>query len=235
MPGEGKTTISINLAIALASRGKRVLLIDADLKKPSLNKLFNVDRKLGLTEILTGKFDGTNLPETEIKNLFVLASGSRPPNPVELLDSDMMRKFLERAANEFDFVVIDSPPSLNMADASVLTPYVDGVIMVVQPGKTPREAVRRVKERLIEVQGNLLGTVLNNPIKSAQARYGHRYGYEYGYGKKYGYGQDQPYGRGNYAGHDEHSSNGNEHSGRPQEVLDIKVASRQIESKDRDV
>lgn len=235
LPGEGKTTIATNLAIALASRGKKVLLVDADLKKPSLNKLFNVDRKLGLTEVLTGKFDGTNLPETEIENLFVMPSGSKPPNPVELLDSDVMRRFLERAANEYDHVVLDSAPSLNMADTSVMAPYVDGLILVVQPGKTPREAVRRVRERLMEVQGSILGLVVNNPVKSAQARYSHRYGYGYGYGGRYGYGQDQAYGRVSRGGHQEYGAgSGNGYGRQAQEVLDITVAALPDDSQDRD-
>lgn len=229
LPGEGKTTIATNLAIALANRNKSVLLIDGDLKKPSLHKLFNVDRKLGLAEVLTGKFDGGNLPETEIKNLSVMPSGAKVPNPVELLDSDVMRKFLESAIKEFDHVVIDTAPSLNMADSAVLAPYVDGVILVVQPGKTPREAVRRVKERLTDVQGNILGLVVNNPIKGADTRYGQRYGYGYGYGKKYGYGEWKDHGldRGFRGADDEPDIP-------VKEIVDISIAARHIDTTDAD-
>lgn len=229
LPAEGKTTISTNLAIALASRNKTVLLIDADLKKPSLNKLFNVDRKLGLSEVLTGAFDGSNLPETEIKNLFVMPAGSKPPNPVELLDSEAMAKFLEKAANEYDHVIVDCAPSLNMADSSVIAPLVDGVLMVVQPGKTPREAVRRVKERLVDVQGNVLGMVMNNPTKSAGQRYGSRYGYGYGYGygKRYGYGHEKGFGQ-RFGGENESEAT----AGRVKEIVDISPAARQINPQD---
>lgn len=192
-PGEGKTTVATNLAIALAQRNKSVLLVDADLKKPSMHKLFQTDRLLGLTEVLTGKFDGDNVPETHITNLFVMPSGVKAPNPVELLDSDLMRAFITRVSGQYDHVIIDATPALNMADATVLAPYVDGVLLVVQPGKTPRGAVRRVRERILEVQGRVLGAALNcrRRVQGMNNEYSN-YGAG-GFGGAYG-GYNRPYG-----------------------------------------
>lgn len=180
LAGEGKTTVAINLAIAFAQRNKSVLLIDASLKNPSLQKFFKLDTSMGLTEVLTGKFDGANFFEIDVGNLFVLPSGSNPPNPVELLDSDLMRQFLKMAAKEYDHIIIDSAPMLVSSDTSVLAPYVDGVILVVQPGKTPRAAVRNVRDRLVALQGRVLGAVLNNPSRHPGMRDAYRFGVMHG-------------------------------------------------------
>lgn len=220
-PNEGKTTVATNLAITLAQRNKTVLLIDADLKKPSMQKFFETESLLGLTEVLTGKFDGENIPETQISNLFVMPSGSPAPNPVDLLDSDTMRIFLEKMALQYDHVIIDAPPSIDMNDATVIAPHVDGVVLVVRPGKTPKAAVRRVRERLLEVQGRVLGAVLNcrSKTKSIHSGYSHHYGYGgYNYGE---YGR--PYGT-QYNGEGHHGNgNGNGKHNHRQEIVDVRV------------
>ena len=192
-PGEGKTTVALNLAIAFAQRGEMVLLIDADIKKPSLKEFFDLDTTLGLSDVLTGRFDGQNFPETKIPNLMVVPSGPRAPNPVELLDSDIMRKFLKRSAAEYDRIILDSAPTMNLVDTTVLAPYVDGVLLVAQPGKTPRDALSCVRDKLTDVQGPLLGLVFNNQVGAAARHYGN--GYEYGhtsrrYRSAYAAGQD---------------------------------------------
>ena len=188
MPSEGKTTTATNLAITLAQRGHRTLLIDADLKKPSIHHLFNIAEGQGLSEMLTGRFDDACVSPTDITDLDVLASGTRPPNPVDLLDSDVMRDLLVTFAEQYEHIVIDSAPSFELADTSVLAPYVDGIVLVVRPGSTPRDAVVRVKEKLAGVGGRFLGVVLNNPPQnsSRQYGYGYGYGYEYGYARAYG-------------------------------------------------
>ncbi|MFP4579471.1 MAG: GumC family protein [Candidatus Sumerlaeia bacterium] len=195
LPGEGKTTIATNLATVYAQRGESVLLVDSDMKKPAIHKSFGMDSSPGLSETLTGHFDGLHVPESEVPNLYVLPSGSKPPNPVDLLDSDAMRTFLGQASDIYDQIIIDSAPILQVADTAVLGQYVDGVVIVAQPGRTPRKAVRRARERLQEFRSRTIGAILNNPKQNA--RYGKNYsygagGYNYGYGYGYGssYGAD---------------------------------------------
>jgi capsular exopolysaccharide synthesis family protein len=193
-PGEGKTTIAINLAIAFAQRGHKVLLMDADLKRPGIHKFFEVDRTQGLTEVLTGRLDGEAAQKTHVDNLSVLPSGSTAPNPVDLLDSDVMRDLLVALSEEYDHIVVDSAPMIGMADTTVLVPHVDGVVLVAQPGGTPRDALRKLKEKVVGVQGHVLGVVLNNARRRRKPKYAYRYGYGYGdgYGDsfwlRYGYG-----------------------------------------------
>lgn len=187
LEGEGKTTIATNLAVAFAQKGKRVLLLDGDLSRPGVHKCFEVSRSKGLTEILTGKLDeeiGCDASDpfrsTEVRNLFLLPSGSRVPNPVDLLDSDVMRDLLVLLGEEYDHIVIDSAPLMARADTSVLVPYVDGVVLVVRPGKTPRTAVRKARDRVSAMQGRILGVVLSNPRRNPTRSDGYGYGYLYG-------------------------------------------------------
>jgi capsular exopolysaccharide synthesis family protein len=190
--GEGKTTVATNLAIAFAQKGKEVILLDADLSRPALHKCFHVERSKGLTEILTGKLDeeiGCDARDpfrkTDVSNLFLLPCGMRVPNPVDLLDSESMRDLIVLLAEEYEHVIIDSAPLMIGADTNVLVPYVDGVVLVVQPGRTPRNAVRRAKEKVSGMQGRILGVVLNNPKQDPgwSSGYGYGYGYSYGYGR----------------------------------------------------
>lgn len=185
MPSEGKTTVASNLAIALAQSGHRTILVDADLKKPSIHKFFDANRDNGLSDILTGKTDGNlsaHLFKTDIDNLYVLPSGARPPNPVDLLDSVVMHRLLNTLAEHFDHVILDCAPTLDLADTGVLFRHVDGVILVVKPGKTPRASLVRVNEKVQGFGGRILGVVLNN----RKTRSSKRYGYGYDYGSKYG-------------------------------------------------
>ena len=185
LPSEGKTTVAANLAIALAQAGGRTILIDADLKKPTVHKFFNVDRGNGLTDILTGKSDGNfkgQLFKTETDNLYVIPSGARAPNPVDLLNSIVMRRVLSTLAEHFDHVILDCPPTLDLSDTSVLFRQVDGVIIVAKPGKTPRSALMRVSEKVHGFGGHLLGVVLNDRKARTSKRYGYGDGYAYMYG-----------------------------------------------------
>jgi len=181
---EGKSTVATNMAIAFAQKGKKVLLLDGDLSRPVSHRFFDTDGKKGLTEILTGKqheADGSDMSDllqtTRVNNLFFLPSGSRVPNPVDLLDSDVMRDLLVMLSEQYDQIVIDSAPLLLKADTSVLIPYVDGVILVVKPGKTPWKALLKAKERVVGMQGRILGVVFNDPKHAPREAGGYGYGY----------------------------------------------------------
>jgi len=162
-PGEGKSTTTANLAIVFAQQGKTVLLVDADLRKPTVHYTFKLTNTTGLTSILTNQ---TELMEavnkTDESNLFVLPSGPIPPNPSELLGSKSMQYFMERALEEFDLIIFDTPPVLAVTDAQILGNLCQGSVLVVSSGKTEKENLLKTKELLTATNGRLLGVVLNN-------------------------------------------------------------------------
>ncbi|HEX2254279.1 MAG TPA: polysaccharide biosynthesis tyrosine autokinase [Thermoanaerobaculia bacterium] len=158
---EGKTATAANLAVVLAQLGRRVLLIDGDLRKPRLHKVFGVSNRTGLvTYLTTGAADGLT-HRTEVGGLSVMTSGPIPPNPSELLASDRMRDLLARLRESFDYVVIDSPPSLAVTDATILGAMADGVVLCVRSGRVERQDLGRVLDRLRRADIKLLGTLLN--------------------------------------------------------------------------
>ncbi|MBC8114332.1 MAG: polysaccharide biosynthesis tyrosine autokinase [Candidatus Saccharimonas sp.] len=161
-PGDGKTTLVSNLAIALAQSGKRVLLVDADLRRPTVHQLFRVPQEIGLTDVLTGEIDFLNaVRETTVDRLSLLTAGESPANPAELLSSPRMAQMLRDAKHEFDFVFVDAPPLLAVSDPCILARHVDGMVLVVRVGKNTRTSAARVRE-LIHNQGiAVLGTVAN--------------------------------------------------------------------------
>jgi capsular exopolysaccharide synthesis family protein len=162
-PSDGKSTTVANLAITFAQQGQRTLLIDADLRRAVLDKLFTVPREPGLTDVLVGRAPLQQVvSETVIHNLHVMGSGPFPPNPSELLGSQSMREVLREAREHYDVVLLDSPPLLAVTDAAVLSTMVDGAILVVRTGATPRTSVRRAVSQLETVHGRLIGTVLND-------------------------------------------------------------------------
>ena len=160
--GEGKTTISVNLAISLAQLGRRVLLIDADMRRPTLQKYFpQSGSQLG--SYLAGEGTWQDMTyQTAVRGLFVLLCGPLPVNPAELLSSDRMRALLQEAATEYTFVILDSPPLLNVADARILASAVDTTILVVKGGDTPRQVVQYAESQARAAGANLMGVVLNN-------------------------------------------------------------------------
>ncbi len=179
-PEEAKSTVAVNLAAAMAQAGRRVWLVEADLRRPSLAWTLGPEGTLGLTDLLV---DGVPvdraLQGTEVDNLWFVPSGTIPPNPAELLGSQKMRALLEQARGQADAVVIDAPPVLPVTDAAVLAPNVDGVLLVVCLGRTPREAARRARERLAAVGARVVGVVVHG-VES-----GRRDGYYY-YSHYYG-------------------------------------------------
>ncbi|MCM3569386.1 CpsD/CapB family tyrosine-protein kinase [Neobacillus mesonae] len=172
-PGEGKSTTVANLAVVFAQQGKKVLLVDADLRKPTVHYTFNQTNTFGLTNVLTGQISlikAVNEP-TE-KNLYVLTSGPIPPNPAELISSKAMEQFFEEAQTIFDLIIFDAPPLLAVTDSQLLANKCEATILVVSSGKTEKELAVKAKDLLETAQGKLLGVVLNNKkMKTSQQYY----------------------------------------------------------------
>lgn len=174
-PGEGKSTITLNLAIAIAQSGKNIILVDADLRKPVVHKRLGLRNEIGLTNILVHGPAEEVLQESAVSNLKVLTSGPIPPNPAEMLASGMMDKVQNFLKERAEMVLFDCPPVVAVTDAAVLSRKVDGVLLVVQLGAVEREAARQAKTLLENVKAPLLGIVINNVAESA----GYYYYYYY--------------------------------------------------------
>ncbi|MBT8387329.1 MAG: polysaccharide biosynthesis tyrosine autokinase, partial [Ignavibacteria bacterium] len=181
-PQEGKTTISVNLAGSFANSKKKVLLIDCDLRKPALHKIFNQERIPGLIDHLTGNatLDEVML-RSEVENLSFIPSGTIPPNPAEMLDSQEMRNFLEEMKEEYDLVILDSPPIIAVADSEILSSMVDGTLLIVSAESTEIDLMERSVELIKRENTQFLGTVLNN--FSYKSGYGSYYKYYYYYSR----------------------------------------------------
>lgn len=162
-PGEGKSTTISNLAIVFAQQGKKVLLVDADLRKPTIHYTFNINNTKGLTNLLMKQTTlGDVIQQTPVLDLFILPSGTIPPYPAELLESEVMSQLMDRLKVDFDLVLFDTPPILAVADAQILANKCDGSILVVKSGSTEKEGAIRAKDILMSSRSKLLGVVLNN-------------------------------------------------------------------------
>ncbi|GAB4178192.1 MAG: polysaccharide biosynthesis tyrosine autokinase [Wenzhouxiangellaceae bacterium] len=183
-PGDGKTTCSINLATVMAQNGSKVLLIDADLRKPRLHRDFGKPHTPGLTNRIAGAQQEGNehasIVPTDVDNLYLMPSGNKAPNPAELLSSERIQKLIAMSARAFDHIIIDSAPILGLADALLLSRLVDGVILVVSAGRTTKDSVKSSVRRLAQVRAPLLGTVLNSvDLDSPDYAYYSSYYYNY--------------------------------------------------------
>ena len=168
-PSEGKSLTAANIAISYAMLGKKTLLIDADLRKPTQRRLW----KLELVKV-------KELP------LWIVGAGTIPPNPSELLSSDRMKSFVAEIATRYDYVIIDTPPINTVADAQILSAFVDGVLIVAKSGTTTSDELRAAVDAVERAEGNLCGVVLNDlNMKSMRYSYKYKYGYKYSYADPY--------------------------------------------------
>ncbi|WP_035291771.1 CpsD/CapB family tyrosine-protein kinase [Clostridium sp. KNHs214] len=176
-PGEGKSTTAANLALSIAETGKSVLLIDCDLRKPSVHKKFKISNEKGVTNFLLGEVTFEQATKVYKNKLFIMTAGTIPPNPAEMLSSNKLKNFLKKVSDQFDMVIIDSPPVMAVTDAQILSTITDGVILVITSAQTEKAMAIKAKESLKKVNANILGVVLNR-IKEEN---GKSYGYYYYY------------------------------------------------------
>jgi capsular exopolysaccharide synthesis family protein len=163
-PEEGKSTVLANLAVTTAQAGRRVILVDCDLRRPTLHNIFNLKNDVGLTTMVVddAAMESPPLRDTGVEGLQLVSSGPLPPNPSELLGSRRMEEIIAALLERADVVLFDAPPVVAVTDAAVLATKVDGVLLVVNAGGTKRDYARTAKARLEKVNANLLGAVLNN-------------------------------------------------------------------------
>ena len=183
-PEDGKSTVAVNLAIALAQSGRNTILVEADLRRPQVHKKLKLPNRTGLSSIFVQpqvELNGT-IQSTAIANLSAITSGDLPPNPSELLSSKKMKEIIDLVQDHFDLILIDTPPILAVTDAAALATRVDGTVLVVKPGITKLAACKQAIEQLVRVGANVLGVVLND-IEVSRSRY--KYGYYRGYYQAY--------------------------------------------------
>ncbi|NTW71226.1 MAG: CpsD/CapB family tyrosine-protein kinase [Eubacteriaceae bacterium] len=174
--GEGKSIITANYGATVAQSDRLVLIVDCDLRRPRMHKIFNVPNELGLSNALVSDYKNTDLiKETEIGGLFVITSGPIPPNPSEMLDSHRMKKLISSLRTEFDMILLDSPPILPITDGLVLSQVADGTIVVISLGTTEKGSLKRTFDSLENIGAHILGTIIN------KVNYEENYYTSYGY------------------------------------------------------
>jgi len=179
-PGEGKTTTAVNLALAIALSENRVLLIDADLRKPRIHKIFGLGNTKGLSTYLSGTSDMRVVQEGPIANLGIITSGPIPPNPSELLSSNRVGEMINELSERYDIIIIDSPPLMTVADSLILSKMLDGTILVTRAAKTTYDLARRALKSLANLDARVLGMVINGiDVKKGDYYYYRYHSYYY--------------------------------------------------------
>jgi len=185
MPSEGKTTTVVNMATVLAQTDSQVLVIDADMRRPRLHQVFGMENRAGLSSVLSSEISENELLSVisryKDSNIHLLPSGPIPPNPAELLGSEQMRHLIDKASGQFKYVIIDSPPIASFTDGVLISSIVDGVLLVVQGGKTSRQVVKRTRQMLHEIGAKVIGVVLNKIDLRSQEYYYYHQDYKYYY------------------------------------------------------
>ncbi len=181
LPGEGKTVTAVNLAQAVMSSGRSVLLVDADMRNPNVANYLGLENAVGMMSVLLGRASTSDAIHVHESGLNVMCTGPRPPNPAEVLETDAVGGLFARLRIEYDTIIIDAAPLLPVADTAALLRHVDGVLLLVRFGETKREVLKLAAERIDALGGKLYGTVLNGIRRSSAAAYG----YGYGYGEPY--------------------------------------------------
>lgn len=181
MPAEGKTVTAANLAVVFAQAGRRVLLVDADLRQPGVHRIFDVANSHGLTTLLRREDVALDAVahRTEQEGLRIVTTGPLPPNPAELLGSHRMRAVLERLGGDADLVIVDSPPLRAVADSAILSSFLDGTLLVIEAGRSRRRALRMAREALERAGAKVVGVVLNRVAPAGRAEYADYYGGDY--------------------------------------------------------
>lgn len=182
---EGKSTVSANIATTFAKQGLHTLLVDSDLRRPTVDATFGIDNPQGLSNYLSERnFDiNSIIYKTSVKNLYVMPSGPIPPNPSELIGSKRMAELIKKLSDQLDLVIFDAPPVLSVTDAQIVSTNVDGTILVVRANKTEKAAVKEAVRLIKQVGGHIIGTILNDVEVKGSGYYGY-YGYSKGSKKK---------------------------------------------------
>jgi len=180
VPGEGKTLTAVNLARSMTLAGQSVLLIDCDFRNPNVARNLGLETGVGVLSVLIGRIPLEEAIQADSSGLHVLASGPKPPNPAEILETDAMRDLLAAARTAYDVIILDAPPMLPVADTSALIGYTDGVILMARFGSTKKDVLQLAAERIVSLGGRLYGNVLNGTPRRAAGVYGYGYGYGYG-------------------------------------------------------
>jgi capsular exopolysaccharide synthesis family protein len=187
----GKTINSVNLAISFAQMGKKTLLIDSDMRNPTVHRLFSIPVKNGLSEILAGLTDNISVSKTDVENLSVLTAGKIPPNPTELLASSRMDKLLSFVKEHYDCVFIDTPPVNIVTDSTVFARKVTGYVLVIKTDTTNTADVKTTISNLEQIEGNILGFIINDVTSEKKKYYSYYRRYNYNYNYRYNYNYDR--------------------------------------------